>query len=310
MSVDRVVRSDTTGVQQKSSDAGKPPVEKDDGKFSQAMDRFRDNAPAPRQPADNQSAKAAPMPLGTDKQPLDPRFFAKRPAPVLAKKGQPSKEQPPLLREGAEKQQKVGPGQQQAAKSLKSERKQETDQSVNIATLAAAQLPVQAHASVAPAQRIEAVGRTLPASEVLNEIVKEVRFGQNELGLPEFQFDFQSSVLEGLKLKISTEGDTVRATFIAQSEGIGEIIKENSSDLATALKTKGLNLAELNVSIGGGGAGEQRGDDGRRSFAQTEQGIRQLGRVGGATQAEQPVPDAARRTIHVHRPSSSTNYTA
>jgi hypothetical protein len=280
MDVDRIAKTNSASTQ--ASRAQKPATEKD-GKFGKTLERCREKPTTRGKPALQPQAPDAKRGKG-----LDPRFFDARAG--LKKGVKPGRLGQEVLA-GAKKGKARGPlPGEEALAGLKRNKKSDDQTALTAGALQVGQPPVQAH--VAPVQEVAPTSavRTIPAQEIVNEIVKEVRFGTNELGLPEFQFDFQSSVLEGLKLKVSTDGDAVRASFITQSDAISDIIKENSAQLVQALQNKGLDLAQLDVTVAGSGAGDQNARrDTASQGASTGGEDRSAYRVeGGGRDARQP----------------------
>ncbi|KAF0248624.1 MAG: hypothetical protein FD167_1981, partial [bacterium] len=69
---------------------------------------------------------------------------------------------------------------------------------------------------------------TVIPTQVMEDIVQDVRLGVNEMGAAEFQFDLKSDTLDGLKLKISTQDGQVYATFIAENVHVKDTIDQNN----------------------------------------------------------------------------------
>src|SRR5262249_21600237 len=130
------------------------------------------------------------------------------------------------------------------------------------APLPAFQVPMQVDriAFTAPVEKTAPVIHT----EMIDQIVKDVRLGINSMGAAEFQFDLKSDVLEGLKLKISTKDGRVSASFIAENVHVKDAIDQSAQDLIKALAARGLEVADLHVSIGAdSGGGSDRQDRGQ-----------------------------------------------
>lgn len=78
----------------------------------------------------------------------------------------------------------------------------------------------------------------------------------------EVTIDLQRSVLEGLRVKLSSD-DTGRVTaeFISGSAAVKEQLDAHAAGLADLLRSRGVDLASLKTSIGGDAAGQ--GDNSR-----------------------------------------------
>lgn len=109
------------------------------------------------------------------------------------------------------------------------------------------------------------VEKTSPvvAPQMIDQIVQEVRLGINAQGAIEFQFDLKSEVFDGLKLKISTKDGQVSASFIAENVHVKDAIDQGAQELIQALRDKGLEVSNFQVSVGadssgGGQQGQQQ----------------------------------------------------
>jgi flagellar hook-length control protein FliK len=108
-----------------------------------------------------------------------------------------------------------------------------------------------------PAMQVDRVFTPAPVQtaplvppQMVEQIVQDVRLGVNEMGVAEFQFDLKSDALDGLKLKISTKDGQVYATFIAENVHVKDTIDQGAQELVKALQDRGLQVANLQVSIG------------------------------------------------------------
>lgn len=119
--------------------------------------------------------------------------------------------------------------------------------------LAAFQVPQQVERAFAP-MPVEKTGPKLEP-EVIDQIVQDVRLGVNAQGAAEFQFDLKSDVMDGLKLKISTKEGKVSATFIAENVHVKDAIDQSTQELIQALRDRGLEVANIQVSVGSDSAG-------------------------------------------------------
>ena len=65
------------------------------------------------------------------------------------------------------------------------------------------------------------------------------------------------SVLEGLKIKLSATGpERISAEFLARTSQVKAVVDDNSSDLAAMLRSRGIELDNLSVSLAGPLAGQ------------------------------------------------------
>lgn len=127
--------------------------------------------------------------------------------------------------------------------------------------------------------RMPVVAETQSASPViqpqmLDQIVQDVRIGINAMGAAEFQFDLKSDVLDGLKLKISTQDGKVTASFIAENVHVKDAIDQGTQELIQALQQRGLEVAEVQVSVGADTSGEHRQHEQHEPQSWTESGVR------------------------------------
>lgn len=130
------------------------------------------------------------------------------------------------------------------------------------------QVPMQIDRVFAP-MPVQTTSAVIP-TQMMEQIVQDVRLGINEMGLAEFQFDLKSDTLDGLKLKISTKDGQVYATFIAENVHVKETIDQGAQELVKALQDKGLQVVNLQVSVGADSGNSSGGNQG--GFSQSGQG--------------------------------------
>lgn len=154
-------------------------------------------------------------------------------------------------------------------------------------------------------ERVPVVKEVMPTPgtviqpQILDQIVQEVRLGINATGAAEFQFDLRSDVLDGLKLKISTQDGKVVAYFIAENVHVKDVIDQGAQELVQALQQRGLEVAELQVSVGadaGGGSGEQQREQ-QQPFASSGSGQSVSGKAETAPSVGPKVNTNTRYTI-------------
>lgn len=110
--------------------------------------------------------------------------------------------------------------------------------------------------------------------QMIDQIVQDVRIGINAMGAAEFQFDLKSEVLDGLKLKISTQDGKVVASFIAENVHVKETIDQGAQELIQALQQRGLEVAEIQVSVGADTSGGQHKQHEHEQPSWNDQGFR------------------------------------
>lgn len=114
-------------------------------------------------------------------------------------------------------------------------------------------------------REVSAVGEPSSARAILHvadleRIVSAVRAQVADAGRPVVTIELRRSVLEGLKVKLSTDtGGRVTAEFIAASERVRSQIDARAGELAELLRGRGVNLGALSTSVDSGG-GAQGGD--------------------------------------------------
>lgn len=102
----------------------------------------------------------------------------------------------------------------------------------------------------------------------LERIVSAVRAQLVEGGRHVVTIELRRSVLEGLKVKLSTEsGGRVTAEFIAASERVRSQIDARAGELAELLRGRGVNLAALRTGVETG-AGATGGDSQNEELSQ------------------------------------------
>jgi len=90
------------------------------------------------------------------------------------------------------------------------------------------------------------------------------------------------SVLEGLKIKLSAAGpDRISAEFLARTSQVKTLVDDNSSELAAILRSRGIELDKLSVSLAGPPAGQTYQDSSQRERQGSNSGLEV--RAHGAT---------------------------
>lgn len=102
----------------------------------------------------------------------------------------------------------------------------------------------------------------------LERILATVRTQTTLGGRREVTLELQRSVLEGLRIKISTDdAGRVTAEFVAATERVRAQLDARSADLADLLRSRGVDLASLKTSVGAEDtSGQQDGRD-RQQFS-------------------------------------------
>jgi hypothetical protein len=87
----------------------------------------------------------------------------------------------------------------------------------------------------------------------LERIVSAVRTQTLAAGTREVTIELRRSVLEGLRVKLSSDGaGRVTAEFLAASERVRAQIDARASELAEIMRSRGVNLASVRTSVGAG----------------------------------------------------------
>src|SRR5215471_14121360 len=125
----------------------------------------------------------------------------------------------------------------------------------------------RADLGIAELQRPGVTGPIGPADEVsasqilhiadLDQIAKAVH-AEVVPGLQsQVILELPRSVLEGLKIKLSATGpERISAEFLARTSQVKAVVDDNSSDLAAMLRSRGIELDNLSVSLAGPLAGQ------------------------------------------------------
>lgn len=94
----------------------------------------------------------------------------------------------------------------------------------------------------------------------LERIVSAVRTQTVAGGVREVTIELRRSVLEGLRVKLSTDGaGRVTAEFLAASERVRAQVDARASELAELMRSRGINLGEVRASVGDSGADSRGG---------------------------------------------------
>jgi hypothetical protein len=124
----------------------------------------------------------------------------------------------------------------------------------------------------------------------LERIVSAVRTQTVAGGVREVTIELRRSVLEGLRVKLGTDGaGRVTAEFIAASERVRAQVDARASELAELMRSRGINLAEVRASVGDSGADSRGGGH----FAESGEGPARASGVGPTSGGESGVPDIA-----------------
>lgn len=98
----------------------------------------------------------------------------------------------------------------------------------------------------------------------LERIVAAVRTQTLAGGRREVTLEMQRSVLEGLRVKLSTdEKGRVTAEFIASTEKMRGQLDARSNELAELLRSRGVDVAALRTSVGADSSGSAQGSEGQ-----------------------------------------------
>lgn len=122
----------------------------------------------------------------------------------------------------------------------------------------------------------------------LERIVSAVRTQALAGGVREVTIELRRSVLEGLRVKLSTDGaGRVTAEFLAASERVRAQVDARSSELAELMRSRGINLSEVRASVGDSGADSRGGGQ----FAESNEGSKRAAGVASTPGVEPDVVD-------------------
>lgn len=134
----------------------------------------------------------------------------------------------------------------------------------------------------------------------LERIVSAVRTQTVAGGVREVTIELRRSVLEGLRVKLSSDGaGRITAEFLAASERVRAQVDARASELADLMRSRGINLAEVRAGVGDSNADSRGGGQ----FAETGEGSNRAGVVASASGVESNVAG-----IGVHDEESGTTY--
>jgi|GEM_PF-1006322 len=94
---------------------------------------------------------------------------------------------------------------------------------------------------------VSAVGK-LP-KKVIDEVVQAVRVGVNRAGDKEVQFDLKSSVMDGMRVRISMHEGKVMTVLEITTLEAKNLLESNLGELKHALMQKGLDVAQVNIQF-------------------------------------------------------------
>jgi hypothetical protein len=126
----------------------------------------------------------------------------------------------------------------------------------------------------------------------LDKIVAACRVQVSASGQPEVFVELSRSVLECLRVKVSTDGaGRITAEFIAANEGVKSLLDSRSSELLALLRSRNINLAEFRSSVDTGT--HQRGDSSRQENREVERVATDRSTAANQSQSIDEVADAA-----------------
>lgn len=137
----------------------------------------------------------------------------------------------------------------------------------------------------------------------LERIVSAVRTQTLAAGVREVTIELKRSVLEGLRVKLSTDGaGRVTAEFIAASERVRAQVDARASELADLMRSRGINLAEVRAGVGDSSADSRGGG----YPAESGEGSKRASGVASTASAAADIPDVADGGAHAEE--SGTTY--
>jgi hypothetical protein len=124
-----------------------------------------------------------------------------------------------------------------------------TDDDVQLVSVAASVLPLNTPIDGPDLSAPSTAREILPAAD-LDNILLTVRTDIVEGGQPQTIIDLPRSVLEGLRVRLSTDRmGRISAEFVARTEAVRAQVDARSSELVDMLRFRGLNLSALRTSV-------------------------------------------------------------
>ena len=105
---------------------------------------------------------------------------------------------------------------------------------------------------------------------VMEQIVNHMRF-EVRGDMAEVRIQLKPEHLGEVSMRIAAQNGIVTAQFVAESQRVKEIIEASFNQLRDALAEQGINIAEIEVSVGSEDSGENFEYDGRISSARIRQ---------------------------------------
>lgn len=103
-------------------------------------------------------------------------------------------------------------------------------------------------AAVQAAQAKEAKHEPRIAQEVIDKIVSAIQAAQLADGRTEMQVELKGTMLEGVKLKVSSKGGKVTCTFSGCDRDTRNLLEASKGALMRALEKRGMSLAAMRVT--------------------------------------------------------------
>jgi len=109
---------------------------------------------------------------------------------------------------------------------------------------------------------------TLNEPEVIRNLVREILVVTEPRGRQTVDVQFNSTTLDGLRVRISREEDKIAIRFLTASAAVSDLLSRNADQLSEALQAKGLHVVPIQVELSAGPVSIETGlpaRDGQRS---------------------------------------------
>jgi flagellar hook-length control protein FliK len=90
---------------------------------------------------------------------------------------------------------------------------------------------------------------TLNEPEVIRNLVREILVVTEPRGRQTVDVQFNSTTLDGLRVRISREDDKIAIRFLTASASVSDLLSRNAAQLSEALQAKGLHVVPIQVEL-------------------------------------------------------------
>jgi flagellar hook-length control protein FliK len=100
-----------------------------------------------------------------------------------------------------------------------------------------------------PLIRQTAAPAPVKQTDVVQSIVREILVVTEAGGPPIVDVQFNSTTLDGLRVRVSGGKDQIAIQFSTSSESVMHLLKQHVGDLSEALQAKGLHVAPVQIDM-------------------------------------------------------------